>query len=473
MRIDIIFGPPGTGKTTKLLNILEDELRTYAPNEIAYVSFSRKGAYEGRDRAIQKFSSVSESEFKYFKTLHAIAFRELNTGRGMMIGKKHYKQLGEKLGFKFSGFFSEDFQNTKDDAYLMYDILNRNNLSAGNKVLPTLEVQQLRYIQLNYKHFRETLGILDFTDLIEMFVHKNKPLPVKIAIIDEAQDLTSLQWQMVLVAFRDCNHIYIAGDDDQALYQWSGADVKFFLSIQGNQHVLDKSWRLPQQILNYSTQITDLIGFRAPKQFTHKGDKGNIHVMGSIEEIDMSKGEWMIISRNVSYLFKIQDYLRDKSLVFKYKGIPSVNPQHIKAINQYEYNRKHRTYEKMYLLQDVMDPDVKPDYRKPWYNVFNLHENIITYYRDLLRDNIDITNYRIEVNTIHGVKGGEKENVILLLDYSRNVKKNWNEDPDSELRCYYVGVTRSKKNLYIIPTNSQYGYPLLKYQELLNEDSKE
>lgn len=463
MDIDIIFGPPGTGKTTRLLSILETALQRCKPSEIAYVSFSRKGAYEGRDRALVKFPQYTKNDFPYFRTLHSIAFKECGASRGVMMEKKDYKQLGKKLGYKFSGFFSEDMQNTRDDQYLLFNILHRNNQKTAKKLLDHLEVQQLRYIQLNYKHYRESLGLLDFTDLIEMFVHKNKALPVKVAIIDEAQDLTSLQWKMVLTAFRDCENIYIAGDDDQALYQFSGADVEFFLNIKGTQHVLDKSYRLPSTVLNYSTQITNLIQYRAPKDFTHKDTEGKVQVITSLDEVDLSNGEWMIISRNVSHLTYIRGVLRNKALVFTYKGTPSVLITHVRAINQYEEIRKTRNVDKTYLLGDVLDLNVKQTYEKPWYEVFNLHQETITYYRDILRANTDTKDIRIEVNTIHGVKGGEKQNVVLLLDYSRNVRKNWEDDPDSELRCYYVGATRAKLNLYIMPSVSRYGYHLMEY----------
>ena len=41
----IIFGPPGTGKTTRLLNIVEQELRIgVPPDRIAYLAFTRKAA---------------------------------------------------------------------------------------------------------------------------------------------------------------------------------------------------------------------------------------------------------------------------------------------------------------------------------------------------------------------------------------------------------------------------------------------
>lgn len=47
-------------------------------------------------------------------------------------------------------------------------------------------------------------------------------------MVDEAQDLTPLQWDMVVKIAKSVWRVYIAGDDDQAIYEWNGAEVEYF-----------------------------------------------------------------------------------------------------------------------------------------------------------------------------------------------------------------------------------------------------
>ena len=82
------------------------------------------------------------------------------------------------------------------------------------------------------------------------------------------------------------------------------------------------------------------------------------------------------------------------------------------------------------------------------------------YLRSVLRsgDKFDEKNPRIRLSTIHKVKGGEGDNVIVLLDSSRGCQTFGQED--AEIRTFYVGLTRAKENLHIIESNDRWAFKL-------------
>ena len=68
---------------------------------------------------------------------------------------------------------------------------------------------------------------------------------------------------------------------------------------------------------------------------------------------------------------------------------------------------------------------------------------------------------RITLSTIHGAKGGEAQNVVLLTDLSFNTMRGYERNPDDENRLFYVGATRTKEHLHIIrPQQDNKGYEL-------------
>ena len=71
-----VFGPPGSGKTTHLLDVVEEELSAGTSSmDIGYFAFTRKAANEARDRAVQKFPHLdAKKDFPWFRTLHSLAY---------------------------------------------------------------------------------------------------------------------------------------------------------------------------------------------------------------------------------------------------------------------------------------------------------------------------------------------------------------------------------------------------------------
>ena len=457
--IDLIFGAPGTGKTTYLIDILEKELKENDPDKIAYVSFTRKGTYEGKNRAMEKFG-YSEKELPYFRTLHSIAFKEGNYSKYDMISKKDYKTFSKALGMNFTGYYTEEFYNN-DDKYLFLNFLERNNITMAELYLSEIDIKIYNMVTENYIRYKKHANVVDFTDILESFIERNKSLPVDIAVIDEAQDLTTLQWQMCEIAFRDCKKVYIAGDDDQAIFEWSGADVNYFLAIKGKQIILKQSYRLQEKVLEYSKRISDKITNRVYKDFHAIGDEGEIHFYNNINELSINPDEtYYFLSRNNYFLFYYREFLKKQAQVFMDKNTISYKPEDIKMINLFEkVRRTHQmnSVEKV-KITDFLKPNVTMNLKKPWFDNLNFTNDTMAYYKDLIRTKADLNKCLITINTIHGVKGGEADNVVLILDFTRSVSANFEINPDSELRCLYVACTRAKKNLHIVYSNTKSGY---------------
>ena len=204
-------------------------------------------------------------------------------------------------------------------------------------------------------------------------------------------------------------------------------------------------------------QIDDLVFYGALGAVLG-GRIGSVFFYNTLDDIKITDNEsWYFLARNNYFLSLYREHLRKAPHVFVDKTKLSVKPADIAAINLYETVRKthQMTDQQKVKLQFYVH---QFDLRKPWFDAFDLDDKVIGYYRDVVRTKIDIHDERLMVNTIHGVKGGEADNVVLLLDVTRAVKTSFERNADAELRCLYVACTRAKKHLHIVHSNTKNGY---------------
>jgi len=483
----IVLGPPGTGKTTTLLNKVDDYLKETDPDRVGYFAFTQKAAYHARDEAIKKFN-LTEDDLPYFRTLHSLAFRKLGLKKDQVMQSRHYKDLGEKLGFPVT--YAEHQQDhgifTSDSEYLqIINLAKVRNITLEqqfNKREHTqdLELNKLHIISNELRRYKKEYNLIDFNDMILDFTKSDKSPKFDVVFIDEAQDLSLMQWDMARSIWNKTEDAFIAGDDDQAIFKWAGAHVDSFIALQDQMINLPliQSHRIPIKVHQLAMGIINRIKHRIDKTWQPKTSEGSLHRHFGIESVNMSSGEWLVLARTKHMLREIEDVLHRKGLYYETRHKRSYEKDIQEAAQDWEHLRqgqllsykqiekiygymspKHREKTLMYGMTkgsfygiDQLTKDFGLNTKKVWFEAFDDAGTIRIEYLRKMRANGEQLNKkpRIELSTIHAAKGGECENVVLLTDLTKTTLETYQKNPDDENRLFYVGATRTKENLHII-----------------------
>jgi DNA helicase-2/ATP-dependent DNA helicase PcrA len=325
--------------------------------------------------------------------------------------------------------------------------------------------------------------------MITEFTKSDKSPKFDVVFIDEAQDLSLMQWDMARTIWNKTEDSFIAGDDDQAIYKWAGADVDSFIALKGQYLPLTQSFRIPAKVHGIAMNIINRIRNRIDKTWQPKTVQGSLHRHYNADTIDMSNGEWLVLARTKHLLKDIEESLYQRGLYYssRYRrGTEKdlheaatnwehlrqgqlINFKQIENISKYMSSKhwhkkkiKGMVKESFYGI-DQLVRDYGLQVKTVWFEAFDDAGQTKVDYLRKMRANGEKLNEapRIELSTIHGAKGGESQNVVLLTDLTQNTMKGYERDPDDENRLFYVGATRTKENLHIIePKKYEKGYML-------------
>lgn len=472
--VELYLGPPGTGKTTTLLKIVQDS--GLDPEDIAYVGFTRKAAYEAQGRAIEAGIADNPDELPFFRTLHSTAFRQLRLTRQQLMLTKNFTELGHFLGLDFKFDYDEGMERAPiggglgDRALRIYSIA-RSRMCSLEEAYRYVGDEDVDFgLVTDFCHKLETYKrrnkLYDFTDILDA---AQKPLPVGLFILDEAQDLTRQQWALARRLARSARRVVFAGDDDQAIFQWAGADVDYFLRLEAARTVLPKSYRLPKSVWQFANRIVTRISARYAKQWEPRDEEGEVRHIQSLEEVDMRKDTWLLLTRHQSHVRTLERLCREQGVVYQVGGKWSNMAPSVRAAVSYEQLRRgevlrkeevanilayvvgeHRLFQREYRFNDLFHRDVS------WMEALTKLSDEDREYLRALRANGESLRApgRVVISTIHGSKGGEADHVLLLSDCHRKVMEGFDLDPDPELRVWYVAATRARKTL-LIHTNKE------------------
>ena len=440
-----IIGPPGTGKTTMLMNIVASKLdEGLKPSEIAFVSFSNEAANVAKRRIEKDFPGYNKRDFTNFRTLHSLSvvlgcsngkkfmdskhmqsfdgtieskevWREMNTAETVTWRDEHFclslKSLANSKKLSIDEVFDDACEiETKTSNIAQVErsfIFNKWQLSTPKPSTLNLAKEWLRL----YEEYKNKNNLMDFDDMIAEMVKPNfdkSKMRFKLFILDEAQDNSDAIWDFAKLVIAESKESIIAGDDNQAIMEQFGASPKAFLELDVTEidPPLKISYRLP---------------------------------LAGKEALDKGPG-----AKLTPREFTLSDKAKKGSIISSF----------ISMLNGKETNS---TFNLHALTMTVQDLSIRGD----WLIMAPTNESVEQISK--IFSSFNISHYKknkpitlkgektvsreIRVQTIHTSKGAEAENVVIVL-MSKGDYAMYHDNGIHSTRLAYVAESRQKDRLY-------------------------
>lgn len=496
-----LFGPPGTGKTTTLSKWSRQAAEKYGGENVMICSLTKTAAAEIRSRDI-------DVPNENVGTLHAHAYRSLSEEVVKVLGPKEAEAFNENV----PASMRLPTQSVDTDDIVMGDqhsILSTVDLLRAQRVPSYNWPPNVQQFWNLYTDFKERNSLIDFSDMIEMALN-TQDCPTKYIIMDEAQDCSALEFALLQKWAEQCEGVVIAGDDDQAAYEWRGASVNAFLDFSDDHRVLPRSYRLPQRVKEYADRWIHKIANRKEKEYDARDEDGHVAELDThrpediVEHASKQPGTSMILT-TCGYM------TRPFLACLKESAEPFCNPYRVTGQFASQWNPMFSggaasvtaadslrsfliqppTWGSLYAWVKEMptallthgtkamlkrrkgDDGLVPVEElvsmlgehafEQWANgsvewfvgaVKDPKRKAMLSYRARVyrKHGLDGLNpkAKIIVGTIHSVKGGQADNVYVVPDLSIAAREAWHHEEDPIIRQFYIGMTRARENLFLV-----------------------
>lgn len=355
-----------------------------------------------------------------------------------------------------------------------------------------------RSIQFALEGFRDSSCAVPFTKLF----------------VDEFQDFSPLQHEVYKELTNLVDDVWICGDDLQVIFRFAGATPSYLLEdVCSEEVILPKTYRYGEAILRNAQKYIDAISVKKERNIRpadHESKLYNLRGNAWIDHVSNDTISTTYLVRAKSSIGQITSVLDAQGVVYGYLGrssspverlvdgyntiaklhdgyfiMPEEAQELVKTLpamcnvsNQQTlftgaFDSKRKQYLKRGISRVAASEDFLEYHARDGYDSETFAEDFLAsgawdsyeamrgikgMTEFIAQKNIIFPSPLIDVithyvGTIHKFKGNEADNVFLFAQIpypiSDNVRKSV-EYRDDELRTFYVGATRARKNLYEI-----------------------
>lgn len=349
----LILAVPGSGKTTVLLNRILNLINNHNidPSEIISITFSKS---QGIDMERRFLAQNPEFRGKItFKTIHAFCYEIVRNymklknikktliegnnefNRILILKRVYYQKNYKKLSDEEINDFFSIYDFTKNKMYDFEGYIRKNHFISNRSLM--LKLYNL-YDEIKIKN-----NFIDFNDLLILaneYISTDKKLlkalknRYKFFQIDEGQDTSTLQFEIIRKIVFPENNVFIVADDDQSIYSFRGAspeNLLNFKNIYPNSKIffMDKNFRSTKNIIKISNKIIQGNKIRYEKTSKHTTEessqimlfkvKNSIiqarELLKRISEINPNETIGVLYRNNISSLY-VADILKNNDIDF-------------------------------------------------------------------------------------------------------------------------------------------------------------
>lgn len=292
----LVLAGAGSGKTKVITNKIAYLVKEkgYLPNSILGVTFTNKAAEEMKTRV----NSLTQIESQVFtiSTFHSLGLRILResgstsgyNSQWQVIDDHEQKKIIEKLIKENFSYYSSDMREAliQKINFAKMDLNYPNNKEYLYQIGFLEDEVSVFSLYFNYQKENK---LWDFEDLISLPVkllqvneelREKYMMRYKYILVDEFQDTNPNQYELLKLIAGHHNNITVVGDDDQAIYSWRGASIRFLFNFESDfpstrTIKLEQNYRSTPQVLDFANQLIAQNTARRPKSMWTRESPGS------------------------------------------------------------------------------------------------------------------------------------------------------------------------------------------------------
>lgn len=275
----LVLAVPGSGKTTVILNRIINLIENHdvLPKNILSITFSKSQGLDMERRFLKSFPKLKGQIT--FKTIHAFCYEIVKNYMKIKNIKKTLIEGDERINkstllkrYFFSMYEQKILDDVIKDFFSLYDFTKnkmidfedyvRKNKFISNRLLLLKLYKAYESLKLEY-------NFIDFNDLLYLankYISEDKNLlssikkRYKFFSVDEAQDTSMLQFEIIKKIVYPENNLFVVADDDQSIYSFRGAEPKNLLEFKkfykdSKIFIMNHNFRSTKNIIEISNKL--------------------------------------------------------------------------------------------------------------------------------------------------------------------------------------------------------------------------